>query len=465
MSTTSWPRSTSGRSDRGVAEPAQPAHRRVGDRGEPQQLADAALQPQVPHRGRAPRPRTRRPPRTRAVRPASRRRTRTRGGAALPPPIPGGRRPAMASRRTPAVVTPRASATPPRNPAHQSSSGSRGRRAAPPGAERTRPFRAGSAARPRLPGSARPRTRPSVPARADTDADEVGCAEVRPSAASDGEGAWERSERPRSGDACPAATRRGGEQVVGAAERLELQALGREGVVDPALVHLQPPRRVGADEAVQVPWPVRGRVGPRSGSEPGPSRTSPRRSRRRRPARHHPGATCRHPGAVRKRWSPLATSVVPSARRDPVGGLARRPVREHLRGHVPAGSVGVHRGAHHGVAGPQLGDRAGAAVGEQHAGRPVEAVDAGVPAAAVRVHGPAEGHRRVARDAVQRRLRLDLVERHSGELRHAYGAQEAAQTRKGQLGADAVVQDLLPAPSHGVYSNTCSNRWQGRPAA
>ena len=150
---------------------------------------------------------------------------------------------------------------------------------------------------------------------------------------------------------------------------------------------------------------------------------------------------------------------------DPVRGFARRPVREDLRGHVPAGSLGVHRGAHHGVAGPQVGDRAGAAVGQQHAGRPVEAVDAGVPAAPVGVHGPAEGHRRVARDAVQRRLRLDLVERHSGELRHAYGAQEAAQTRKGQLGADAVVQDLLPAPSHGPYSNTCSNRWQGRPAA
>ena len=82
-----------------------------------------------------------------------------------------------------------------------------------------------------------------------------------------------------------------------------------------------------------------------------------------------------------------------------------------------------------------------------------------MPAAPVGVHGPAEGHRRVARDAVQRRLRLDLVERHSGELRHAYGAQEAAQTRKGQLGADAVVQDLLPAPSHGLYSNTCSNGW------
>ena len=149
--------------------------------------------------------------------------------------------------------------------------------------------------------------------------------------------------------------------------------------------------------------------------------------------------------------------------RDPVGGLRRRPVCEHLRGHVAAGSGGVHDGAHHGVARPQVGDRAGATVGEQHARRPVQAVDAGVATAAVGVHGPAEGHRRVARYPVQRRLGLDLVERHSGELRHAYGAQRPR--RPGRASSAPTPSSRTCCPLHRWhYSNTCSNRWRGRPA-
>ena len=40
--------------------------------------------------------------------------------------------------------------------------------------------------------------------------------------------------------------------------------------------------------------------------------------------------TCFQPRRVRKRWSPLATSSVPSASVTPVRGLTRRPVSEHL---------------------------------------------------------------------------------------------------------------------------------------
>jgi gluconokinase len=56
------------------------------------------------------------------------------------------------------------------------------------------------------------------------------------------------------------------------------------------------------------------------------------------------------------------------------------------------------------------------------------------------------------------------VERRPRELRHAYGAQQAAQARKGQLGADSVVQDLLPAPSHGhIRTHVRSNHKDGSP--
>ena len=49
--------------------------------------------------------------------------------------------------------------------------------------------------------------------------------------------------------------------------------------------------------------------------------------------------------------------------------------------------------AHHGVADAQLGDRAGATVGQQHSRGAGEAVHAGMRAAPVRVDRPAERHR------------------------------------------------------------------------
>ena len=47
-----------------------------------------------------------------------------------------------------------------------------------------------------------------------------------------------------------------GEEVVGPAERLQLEALRREGLVDPAVADPHPPCRVRADQAVQVALPV-----------------------------------------------------------------------------------------------------------------------------------------------------------------------------------------------------------------
>ena len=251
----------------------------------------------------------------------------------------------MASRRTPAVVTPRASATPPRNPAHQSSSGSRGRRAAPPGASARDRSAPDLRRNPPPPGARPTRTRPSVPPRptptptptrwgaptctrsAASEAKDVGTSQ-RPSVS---------GERPAPLDAV--ASRWWARPSASSSSRSDGKAwsirpsctCGRPAVS----ARTRPCRYPSRYEAV---W-TRG-----AGSAPGPSRTSPRRSRRRRPARHHPGATCRHPRAVRKRWSPLATSSVPSARVTRCAGLrvdqcARTSVATYRR--APSASTAV----------------------------------------------------------------------------------------------------------------------------
>ena len=218
-----------------------------------------------------------------------------------------------------------------------------------------------------------------------------------------------------------------GEEVVGPAERLQLEALRREGLVDPAVADPHPPCRVRADQAVQVALPVGRGVDAGSGQR---TRTEQDVAPAQPSAAPGPAPPGRHvPPSPPGQEAVLATGHQRGAvrERDPVGGLRRRPVCEHRGRHVAAHSDGVHRRTQHGVAGPQIGDGTGATVGEQHARRPVQAVDAGVATAAVGVHGPAEGHRRVARYPVQRGFRLDLVERDTGELRHAYGAQQPAQ--------------------------------------
>ncbi len=250
----------------------------------------------------------------------------------------------MASRRTPAVVTPRASATPPRNPAHQSSSGSRGRRAAPPGASARDRSALDPPRDPPSPGARPTRTRPSVPPRpTPTDTDEVGCADVRPIRRLGGEGrgnlAATVGERERPAPLDAVASRWWARPSASSSSRSD----GKAWSIRPSCTcsrpavsaRTRPCRYPCRYDAV---W-TRG-----AGSAPGPSRTSPRRSRRRRPARHHPGATCRHPRAVRKRWSPLATSVVPSARVTRCAGLrvdqcARTSVATYRR--APSASTAV----------------------------------------------------------------------------------------------------------------------------
>ena len=358
MSTTSWPASTVwapltswafdpvAAVDRGVAEPAQPAHRRVGDRGEPQQLADAARQPQVPHHGRAPRPRTCRPPRTRAVRPLlddereseAVQRTRRRSQEVVvrdgQPQDPRGGDPegvGHPAEEPCAPVVVRVARAP----------------GGPAGRERARPFRAGSAAKSaaaRGPPDADPPVR-APETDADADSDEAGSADVHPIRRLGGEGRGNLAATVGERGAARA-TGRGGEQVVGPAERFELQPVGREGVVDPAFVHLRPPRRVGADETVQVSLAVRSRVDPRSGqrtrAEQDVAPAQPAPAPGPAPSRRHVPPSSGGQEAV------VAAGDERGAVRegDPVRGFARRPVCEDLRGHVPAGSLGVHRGAH-----------------------------------------------------------------------------------------------------------------------
>ena len=114
--------------------------------------------------------------------------------------------------------------------------------------------------------------------------------------------------------------------------------------------------------------------------------------------------------SLRNRWSPLATSSVPSSSDHPVSGLDGLPVCEHLRpdvapiGTAPLGSVDR-------VADPQIGERARArpsAMQDRRVAR--RAIDAGMRAAPVRVDRPPERHPRSLGHAVQRGLRLDLVE-------------------------------------------------------
>ena len=344
------------------------------------------------------------------------------------------------NRSTPSVVAPTASAMPPRNPAHHSSSGSGGRRVTAPA----------DMSPPAGPADARRRPRPGPSGGPPVARPPTACAADPHEPRCQGDAAacrgWPGGGRGVGGHAL---RRLGGEEVVRAAERLQLQPLRRERVVDPAVAGLDVPGRVGTHQAVQVALPVgRGR-GPGGGQGARAEQDVAPPQPPAPPGPAPPG--CHVPPSPPGQEAVLAAGHQRGAvgERDPVAGLRRRPVREHRRGHVAADTRGVDGGAQHDLAGTQVGDRPGATVGEQHPGRPVEAVDAGVAAAPVRVHGPAEGDRRIAGHPVQRRLGLDLVERHPGELGRAYGAQQPAQAGQRQLGADPVVEDLLTTPSHG----------------
>jgi hypothetical protein len=107
-----------------------------------------------------------------------------------------------------------------------------------------------------------------------------------------------------------------------------------------------------------------------------------------------------------------------------VRGLDGRPVVEHTRAHVPA-VLALALGAVDLVAHGHVGERLVRAVGHEDRRLARQAVDACVRATPVRVDRPAKRHLRRRRHAVERRLRLHLVEAHVERL----GSVEAAHAR------------------------------------
>ncbi len=114
---------------------------------------------------------------------------------------------------------------------------------------------------------------------------------------------------------------------------------------------------------------------------------------------------------------------------DPVAGLDRPPVIEDFGLGVSA--LGAFaRGSVDAIAGPQVGQRAWPAVGQQDRRLPFQAVGAGMGAAAVWVDGPGERDARDGWDAVERRFGAHLVEADVQRL----GRVEAAHHRGSETG-------------------------------
>jgi hypothetical protein len=138
-------------------------------------------------------------------------------------------------------------------------------------------------------------------------------------------------------------------------------------------------------------------------------------------------------------------------------GLAGGPVREHLRGHVAADAVDL-LGAEDDVAHPQIGDRPGAAVGEQHAGGAREAVDAGVRAAAVGV----DVHRNGTGDDPGTRLSAERAST-SWKTMPANSGVRTVRRSPSRPGkrlriADAVIAYPLPVPPHAPFEHKFDSR-------
>ena len=112
--------------------------------------------------------------------------------------------------------------------------------------------------------------------------------------------------------------------------------------------------------------------------------------------------TCFQPRSVRNRWSPLATSLRAVLQRDPVRGLDRGPVRQHLGDRVTAVVPVAHRPVDR-VAHCDVSERlASSRLPSGLAYLPSQAVSAGMLASPVRVDRPAEGHARGLGDVRRR---------------------------------------------------------------
>ncbi len=176
-----------------------------------------------------------------------------------------------------------------------------------------------------------------------------------------------------------------------------------------ALVVVAPDVSVPADHAAEIAAPVV--VAVRRGARElarAQQLASDRQMRSPRPALLRAGDVL---PATRREEPVIAArdELRPVLEDDPVGRLHGLPVCEHLGPDVvPIGAATL--GPVDRVAGPQIGDRAGASVGQQDLRVALHAVHAGMRATSVRVDRPPERHPRSLGHAVQRGLRLDLVE-------------------------------------------------------
>ena len=164
--------------------------------------------------------------------------------------------------------------------------------------------------------------------------------------------------------------------------------------------------------------------------------------------------TCFQPRPVRNRWSPLATISVPSASVDPVGGLDRRPVRQHLGRHVVAVRPAL-LGADDPVADAQVGDRPLAARPPSGPGVPGQAVDARMAAAPIGIDRPGERHRRFARARGSARSSPGPRGRSARGTR-APGRCAAVPRIEGMPGSDASSTSSRCASHRMTHPNTCS---------